>query len=401
MANKKSHSGANVPALRFPEFSGEWKMVSLQDIAIINPKSSSLHSVFYYIDLESVEKGELKKRQEIHREEAPSRAQRVIGINDILFQCVRPYQKNNYINRIQDTSSEQWVASTGYAQIRTTETPNYIYHLLNTDGFNAKVLIRCTGSSYPAINSEDLATIRFYISADRIEQLKISRLLDLLDERIATQSRIIEELTTLRSALIEKCSTQEGNVFERSDILKEIDNRSSFPNQYQVLSSTVKGIYSQKEYFNKEIASEDNKGYKVVKKGNVVLSPQNLWMGNINFNDRFDVGIVSPSYKVFSIKKGFNPFFIAALLKTKKALYEYLLSSEQGASVVRRNLNAEALMAIKFKIPETSKQDALANAINAIDRKMKTQSEDSLKRKKSLSLKICLYEHDFQEVVLL
>ncbi len=109
----------NVPPLRFPEFSGDWKMVSLQDISTINPKSAPLQNTFIYIDLEAVEKGELRKIQEIMREEAPSRAQRVIVNNDILFQCVRPYQKNNYIHRILNTSNQQWVASTGYAQIRT------------------------------------------------------------------------------------------------------------------------------------------------------------------------------------------------------------------------------------------------------------------------------------------
>ena len=155
-------------------------MVSLQDIATINPKSDPLQNTFIYIDLEAVEKGELRKIQEIMREEAPSRAQRVIDNNDILFQCVRPYQKNNYIHRILNTSNQQWVASTGYAQIRTTELPNYIYHLLNTDEFNRKVMVRCTGSSYPAINSEDLATIHLYYTPDKKEQLKISRLLDLL-----------------------------------------------------------------------------------------------------------------------------------------------------------------------------------------------------------------------------
>ena len=187
----------NVPHLRFPEFSGEWEMVSLQDIATINPKSDPLQNTFIYIDLEAVEKGELRKIQEIMREEAPSRAQRVIDNNDILFQCVRPYQKNNYIHRILNTSNQQWVASTGYAQIRTTELPNYIYHLLNTDEFNRKVMVRCTGSSYPAINSEDLATIHLYYTPDKKEQLKISRLLDLLDKRIATQNKIIDKLQSL------------------------------------------------------------------------------------------------------------------------------------------------------------------------------------------------------------
>ena len=193
----------NVPHLRFPEFSGEWEMVSLQDIATINPKSDPLQNTFIYIDLEAVEKGELRKIQEIMREEAPSRAQRVIDNNDILFQCVRPYQKNNYIHRILNTSNQQWVASTGYAQIRTTELPNYIYHLLNTDEFNRKVMVRCTGSSYPAINSEDLATIHLYYTPDKKEQLKISRLLDLLDKRIATQNKIIEDLKKLKSAIID------------------------------------------------------------------------------------------------------------------------------------------------------------------------------------------------------
>ena len=183
--------------MRFPEFSGEWEMASLQDIAAINPKSDQLQNTFIYIDLEAVEKGELRKIQEIMREEAPSRAQRVINNNDILFQCVRPYQKNNYIHKILNTSNQQWVASTGYAQIRTTESPNYIYHLLNTDGFNRKVMVRCTGSSYPAINSEDLATIRFYYTPDKKEQFKISRLLDLIDERIATQNKIIYKLKSL------------------------------------------------------------------------------------------------------------------------------------------------------------------------------------------------------------
>ena len=215
MADNNENKVLNVPHLRFPEFSGEWEMVSLQDIATINPKSDPLQNTFIYIDLEAVEKGELRKIQEIMREEAPSRAQRVIDNNDILFQCVRPYQKNNYIHRILNTSNQQWVASTGYAQIRTTELPNYIYHLLNTDEFNRKVMVRCTGSSYPAINSEDLATIHLYYTPDKKEQLKISRLLDLLDKRIATQNKIIEKLQSLIKGIAQHCikESTSGNTY--------------------------------------------------------------------------------------------------------------------------------------------------------------------------------------------
>ena len=65
-------------------------------------------------------------------------------------------------------------------------------------------MVRCTGSSYPAINSEDLATIHLYYTPDKKEQLKISRLLDLLDKRIATQNKIIEDLKKLKSAISER-----------------------------------------------------------------------------------------------------------------------------------------------------------------------------------------------------
>jgi hypothetical protein len=231
----------NVPHLRFPEFSGEWEMVSLQDIATINPKSDPLQNTFIYIDLEAVEKGELRKIQEIMREEAPSRAQRVIDNNDILFQCVRPYQKNNYIHRILNTSNQQWVASTGYAQIRTTELPNYIYHLLNTDEFNRKVMVRCTGSSYPAINSEDLATIHLYYTPDKKEQLKISRLLDLLDKRIATQNKIIEDLKKLKSAISKQAFAQKPNGWNRLDTLFSKGKAGGTPTS------------TNKEYYNGEI----------------------------------------------------------------------------------------------------------------------------------------------------
>ena len=69
---------------------------------------------------------------------------------------------NNYM--VKETMSDiQWVASTGYAQIRTqTDYPAFLYYVLNTSKYNKAVMVRCTGSSYPAINSEDLSKIPFY-----------------------------------------------------------------------------------------------------------------------------------------------------------------------------------------------------------------------------------------------
>ena len=199
------------------------------------------------------------------------------------------------------------------------------------------------------------------------EQTKIAKLLSLLDERIATQNKIIDKLQTLIRGISNKLlNTDYGKKTRLGDILNECSERTKVNNQYEVLSSTVNGLFSQREYFTKDIASENNIGYKILRLHDVVLSPQNLWMGNINYNDKFEIGIVSPSYKIFSIVDGYDKKYVSALLKTHRALYNYSLVSEQGASVVRRNLNSEAFEQLTFIIPPIANQRAIGYTISLL-----------------------------------
>ena len=371
MSNIQKNNKPNVPNLRFPEFSGEWKKSILKAECEINPKTGPLADTFQYIDLESVVKGQLIKVNYLKKEDAPSRAQRVLSKWDILYQCVRPYQLNNFL--VRDNSSTQRVASTGYAQIRTNNNPDFFFQLLHTQKFTGRVINRCTGTNYPAINSTDLSEIEINIPEIK-EQEKIGRMLSLIDQRIAIQNRLIEDLKKLKTALEDTCFYNcGGKQVCLRDILVERGERSNRNNQYEVLSSTVEGIYSQREYFKKEIASADNAGYKVIHLGDIVLSPQNLWMGNINYNDRFSIGIVSPSYKVFSIKPTFDEQFVASILKTKRALWKYSLVSEQGASIVRRNLNMEDFYEISFAIPSLEKQRRIGEGISSIRDKIRLE----------------------------
>ena len=203
------------------------------------------------------------------------------------------------------------------------------------------------------------------------EQQKISSFLTLLDERIATQIKIIEKLESLiRGISNSLLYADNGTSVRIGDILTERVEKTKINNQHEVLSSTVKGIFSQREYFSKDIASENNIGYKVIRLHDVVLSPQNLWMGNINYNDRFEVGIVSPSYKIFTIADGYDKTFIASMLKTHRALYNYMLVSEQGASVVRRNLNMEAFEQLVFKIPPYGKQCEIGRTMSTLQNRL-------------------------------
>lgn len=239
---------------------------------------------------------------------------------------------------------------------------HYLYFYLQHYNLNRLVF----GSGQPLITAGMLKKVRIPFG-NQLEQKKIENFLCCIDERITTQNKIIEKLETLIKGICNKSLyTVNGTAIQLGDILIERRERTVINNQYEVLSSTVKGIFSQREYFSKDIASENNVGYKIIRLHDVVLSPQNLWMGNVNYNDNFEVGIVSPSYKVFSIAENLDKRYIATLLKTHRALYNYMLVSEQGASIVRRNLNMEAFEQITFKIPPLSKQEIIGNAISIL-----------------------------------
>jgi len=361
----------NVPLLRFPEFSGEWEMVSLQDIATINPKSDPLQNTFIYIDLEAVEKGELRKIQEIMREEAPSRAQRVIDNNDILFQCVRPYQKNNYIHRILNTSNQQWVASTGYAQIRTTELPNYIYHLLNTDEFNRKVMVRCTGSSYPAINSEDLATIHFYYTPDKKEQLKISRLLDLLDKRIATQNKIIEDLKKLKCAIIEKLYTEiQGEEYSYGQLLEIVNERNKQMGYSNILSASQEKGMVNREDLNLDIQFEHNNisTYKIVREGDYVIHLRSF-QGGFAFSDK--LGVCSPAYTILRPNRLLEFGYLSYYFMSQRFIKSLIIVTygiRDG-----RSINVEEWLNMKTVIPSKEHQLHILKVLRSIEGKIKNE----------------------------
>ena len=193
-------NGSDFPEIRFPEFTDAWEKCKLGEIATINPKST-LPQTFNYVDLESVVGTEMRSYKIEKLYSAPSRAQRLAKYGDIFYQTVRPYQKNNYLFELDD---ENYVFSTGYAQIRSKIYPYFLFTLIQNDRFVNEVLDNCTGTSYPAINATDLKNITIFISNNPIEQQKIGNLFKQLDRLITLHKRQHEHYQLLKKALLQQ-----------------------------------------------------------------------------------------------------------------------------------------------------------------------------------------------------
>ena len=194
-------AGQTVPEIRLDGFEGEWEKLKLRDVVHTNPKSE-LPENFKYIDLESVVGTRIEKIREERKESAPSRAQRLAKKGDVFYQTVRPYQKNNYLFKLDDID---YVFSTGYAQLRPICNrcdSDFLLILLQNNRFLNKVLDRCTGTSYPAINVNDLIEILIAIPSYE-EQQAIGAYFSNLDSLISAHQEKISQLETLKKKLVQ------------------------------------------------------------------------------------------------------------------------------------------------------------------------------------------------------
>ena len=300
----------NVPNLRFPEFTGEWKKCIIGELTIkvgsgVTPRGGE--TVYKseghpFVRSQNVGLGHLILDDIAYIDEDTHQRQKntELQLDDVLLNITgASIGRSALVNQqIVGGNVNQHVCI-----IRANKKliPSFLCNFLLSQYGQKQIESFQAGGNRQGLNFEQIKSIKIGLPSVE-EQKKIADLLLLIEQRITTQNKIIEKLQSLIKGLnnILLYGT-EGKSVCLGDILLERSERSRTNNQHEVLSSTVKGIFSQREYFSKDIASENNVGYKIIRLHDVVLSPQNLWMGNINYNDRFEIGIVSPSYKVFSI----------------------------------------------------------------------------------------------------
>ena len=132
-----------------------------------------------------------------------------------------------------------------------------------------------------------------------------------------------------------------------------------------MLSCAIDGMYLNSELFS-HFRGSSNIGYLKVKKNDLILSAQNLHLGNCNVNLRFEHGIISPAYKVYELV-GCNPLFMQAWVKKDSTKDFFLKSSTEGASVCRKNIVWEELYKQELPVPSIEEQTKVGEYFYSLD----------------------------------
>ena len=222
------------------------------------------------------------------------------------------------------------------------------------------------------------------------EQKKIAKLLSLLDERIATQNKIIEDLKKLKSAIIEmEYSHMTKNISHIGDFIEQTSKRNKDKTIHNVLSvNNRQGFIQQSEQFeNRNVASDDTSNYKIVEKDDFAFNPARINVGSIARLTLFERGIVSPMYICFRTRDGLLPEYLDYYFESKPFFTEIQKRLEGS---VRQCLSFDGLCNIPLCVPSVKIQRQIGKRLSTLVQEIKLEIDflELLQKQK----KILLYQ---------
>ncbi len=231
----------NVPNLRFPEFCGEWVTKSINDLAVVIGGGTPDTTVKSYWDgeIQWFTPSEIGKNKYV---DSSLRTITEVGLNNSSAKLLPP---NTILLSSRATIGEcslslrECATNQGFQCLVSKKcNVDFLYYLIQT---KKKDLIRKScGSTFLEISANEVRKIQVSVPSD-VEQQKIAELLSLIDERIATQNKIIEDLKKLKSAISKQVFAQKPSGSNRLDSLFSKGKAGGTPTS------------TNKEYYNGEI----------------------------------------------------------------------------------------------------------------------------------------------------
>lgn len=216
------------------------------------------------------------------------------------------------------------------------------------------------------------------------EQQKIADFLSTIDTVIEKQKETVSAWEERKKGVMQKLFSREvrfkaddGSAFPEwekkpfGDVVSEYKMKTKVENEDTLLSCAINGVFLNSELFGHQ-RGQSNIGYLKIKKETLILSAQNLHLGNANVNLKFEHGIISPAYKTYDIV-GCSAEYMSQWMKWDMTKQFFYNATTVGASECRRNVDWNMLYSQLFAVPCLAEQQKIADCLLALDEVIKNQ----------------------------
>ena len=347
----KGSKNLNVPPLRFPEFSGEWKCTTIGNIGDIKngPFGSVLHAEDYVengipiVTTEHFKTGLMPSDKfgipQVSNEDYIRLKGYRLETNDIVFSRVGSVDINAHVGIEQNG----WLFSGRVLRVRPKYDIDslFLHYALSTEAVKRDIRNRAVGQTMPSINTPILSSTTIQLPKDLFEQKKVAHFLRLLDERIITQNKIIEDLKKLKSAISK-------HLFARKDLLETticLSNIATLKNGYAFQSGKYNALGKWKiltitnvpgeRYINDEDYNciinlpNDIQDHQVLKEGDILISLTGN-VGRVSLCKDGDY-LLNQRVGLLQLAKNVNQEFLYQILSSQR-FENSMIACGQGAA---------------------------------------------------------------------
>lgn len=376
--------------MRFPEFSGEWKKYKLSEVCSFysGGTPSSSKKEYYDGSIPFIRSGEIhvnKTELFITEEGLNNSAAKKVVIGDLLLALYGATSGDIAISQINGAINQAILC------IRTTQNKKFVESVWKKHV--NKLLQTYLQGGQGNLSAEIVKNISFYLTSN-IEQNKLARFVSLLDERIATQNKIIGDLKLLRDAISDAmfCTPKQSAPRKRikgfysdwqkvhlKDICSRVSQKNTNGRCDLVLTIAAKyGLVSQLDFFNKSVASENLEGYYLLQKGDFAYNKSyssEYTCGAVKRLELYEEGVLSPLYICFRPDPSkVNSDYLSYYFESTKWYREIMDISVEGA----RNHGLLNISVVDYfntihRIPNMDEQKCIANVIKAIMHKISSE----------------------------
>ena len=363
--------------MRFPEFSGEWEKNNLSKFSSKITKKNKGNFINNVL-CNSANLGIIPQNDYFDRDIANADntdSYYIIEQGDFVYNprksTAAPYGPVNIYN-----GEKPGIISPLYLCFSVFNiSPSFLFYRFKSSVWHPYVYSHGdTGVRYDRVSIKDDVFFDMPIyTPTQNEQEKIATLLFLIDERIATQNKIIEDLKKLKSAIVDKlCSSTNGKTYSFCQLFEVVNEKNKKLAYKNVLSASQELGMIERSNINIDIKFEQESisGYKIVRKGDYVVHLRSF-QGGFAFSDT--TGICSPAYTILRP----NDLVVYSYLSHFFTSKPFIKSLKLVTYGIRdgRSINVDEWLDMPILLPSAQEQMRILTIVNAIDAKLHNEAK--------------------------